>query len=97
MGVLLGPPLAAMSWARWAACIGGAIFGLVMVIGQTTAAQKHSFPIKRYVDVAVALIAGVLCGAILSVMAVAFVGAGRAHRLVLTGTVVSGPQAAGHF
>lgn len=75
-GAVLGPALAAMTWARWGACIGGIFLGLVMVIGQTTAAQKQRFPVKRFVDITVALIAGVIYGAIYGVMAVAFIGAG---------------------
>jgi nitrate reductase NapE component len=75
-GAVLGPALATTDWARWGAGIGGAFLGLVMALGQSTAAQKQPFRIKRFVDIAVAFIAGVIYGAIYGVMAVAFIGAG---------------------
>ena len=76
VGAVLGPALAAMTWSRWTAGIGAAFLGLAMVIGQVTAAQKHAFRFMRWVDIAFALIAGLVCGAIYGVMAVAFIGAG---------------------
>ncbi len=75
-GAILGPAVAAMSWARWTAGIGAAFFGLAMVIGQITAAQEHPFRVMRFVDIAFALTVGLVGGALYGVMAVGFIGAG---------------------
>jgi len=73
-GAILGPALATLTWGKSAACIGGVLLGLVMVIGQTTAEKERRFRFKRFADIAVALTAGLIFGAIYGVMAVAFVG-----------------------
>lgn len=76
VGAILGLSVAAMSWARWTACIGAAFFGLAMVIGQITAAQEHPFRLMRFVDIVFALTVGLVGGALYGVMAVGFIGAG---------------------
>jgi hypothetical protein len=75
IGAVLGPAFATMTWSRWAAGIGAALLGLTMALGQAKAAQKHPFSFMRGVNIAFALVSGLLCGAAFGAMVVAFVGA----------------------
>ena len=76
VGAVLGPALATMIWARWAAGVGTAVVGLVMAIAARKDARKQPSRVMRFVETAVAATFGLVYGAICGVMAVAFIGAG---------------------
>src|SRR5208283_853117 len=78
-GAVVGAAVAAMPWARWAACIGGGVWGLLVAVAKVQFAHRdmtHIVPrFKKGVGGTVGLVAGALQGAFFGIMAVAFIGA----------------------
>jgi hypothetical protein len=78
-GAVVGAAVATMPWARWAACIGGAAWGVLMAFAQATSAQKDMPLIAPRFRKSLAgffgLVTGAVQGVFLGIMAVAFVGA----------------------
>ena len=78
-GAVVGTAVAVMPWARWTACIGGGVWGLLMAFANVTSAQKD-MPIivprfRKGLGGILGLITGTIQGAFVGIMAVAFVGA----------------------
>jgi hypothetical protein len=76
VGAVLGPALATMTWARWAAGIGAAVVGLIMATDAAKDARKEFSRGMQFFEIAVALTFGLVYGALCGAMAVAFIGAG---------------------
>ena len=78
-GAVVGAAVAAMPWARWAACIGGGVCGVFVAVAQVRYAQKDMrFVVPRFqkgLDGIIGLITGAVHGAFFGIMAVAFIGA----------------------
>jgi uncharacterized protein YodC (DUF2158 family) len=78
-GAVVGAAVAAMPWARWAAYIGGGVWGLLVMAAKVHFARKdmtHIAPrFKRGLGGTVGLVAGALQGAFFGIMAVACIGA----------------------
>jgi hypothetical protein len=78
-GAVMGAVVAVMPWAKWAACIGGGVWGAVMAIALAASARTH-FPefaprFRKVIAVPFGLIAGAVQGAFLGVAVVALLGA----------------------
>ena len=76
---VVGAAVAVMPWARWAACIGGSVWGVLMAVAQATSAQKD-MPIiiprfRKGLGGFVGLVTGAVQGAFFGIMAVAIIGA----------------------
>jgi hypothetical protein len=86
-GAVVGTAVAVMPWARWAACIGGSVWGVFVAVAQARYAQEDMrFVVPRFqkgIDGIIGLVTGAVQGAFFGIMAVAFVGA------VLGGIVLS--------
>ena len=76
VGAVLGPAIATMSWAKWAAGIGAAVLGLIMATDAAKGAKQQPLRIMRFVETTVGLTFGLVYGAVLGTTAVAFIGAG---------------------
>ena len=78
-GAVVGAAVAVMPWARWAACIGGGVWGVFMAVAQVRYAQKDMrFVVPRFqkgFDGIIGLVTGAVQGAFFGIMAVAFIGA----------------------
>jgi hypothetical protein len=78
-GAVVGAAVAAMPWARWAAFIGGSVWGLVVAVAHATSAQKDMRIIvprfRKGLGGFLGLATGALQGAFFGIMAVAFIGA----------------------
>ena len=68
-----------MPWARWAACIGGGVWGAFVAVAHARYAQKDMwFVVPRFqkgIDGIIGLVTGAVQGAFFGIMAVAFIGA----------------------
>lgn len=78
-GAVVGAAVAVMPWAKWGACIGGCVWGLLVAVANATSAHKD-LPIvmprfRKGLGGSVGLIAGAIQGAFFGIMAVAFIGA----------------------
>ena len=95
-GAIAGSAVAAMSWARWSACIGGVLVAMFETVARARSAQKEWSLIaprfRKAVGGVVGAIIGAVEGAMFGIMAVAFIGAlaggiaGLLLRRVLVGT-----------
>ncbi len=78
-GAVVGTAVAVMPWARWAACIGGGAWGLLVAVASVRYASKEMrFVVPRVQKVAdgiIGALTGAVQGALIGIMAVAFVGA----------------------
>lgn len=78
-GAVVGAAVAAMPWARWAACIGGGVWGLLVALAKVQFAQRDMTDIapklRKGFGGVLGLIVGGLQGAFFGIMAVAFIGA----------------------
>jgi hypothetical protein len=78
-GAVVGAAVAAMPWARCAACIGGGVWGLLVALAKVQFAQRDMIDIvpklRKGFGGVLGLIVGVLQGAFFGIMAVAFIGA----------------------
>ena len=78
-GAVVGAAVAVMPWARWAACIGGGVWGVFVAVAQVRYAQKDMrFVVPRFqkgIGGIIGLITGAVQGAFFGIMAVAFIGA----------------------
>ena len=78
-GAVVGAAVAAMPWARWAACIGGGVWGLLVSLAKVQFAQRDMTDIvpklRKSFGGVLGLIVGALQGAFFGIMAVAFIGA----------------------
>ncbi|MGA2259670.1 MAG: hypothetical protein ABSG53_33760 [Thermoguttaceae bacterium] len=78
-GAVAGAALAAMPWARWAACLGVGVWGLLVAVAKVQFAQRdmtHLAPrFKKGVAGTVGFVVGGLQGAFAGIMVVAFIGA----------------------
>ena len=76
---VVGSAVAVMPWARWAACIGGGVWGVFVAVAHVRYAQKDMrFVVPRFqkgLDGIIGLITGAVHGALFGIMAVAFIGA----------------------
>ncbi len=78
-GAIVGSAVATMPWARWTACIGGGVWGMLVAVANTASAQEDLSPIvprlrKPFAGI-LGLIVGAIQGAFFGIMAVAFLGA----------------------
>ena len=78
-GAVVGAAVAVMPWARWAAYIGGGVWGIFLAVAQARYAQKDMrFVVSRFqkgFDGIIGLVTGVVQGVFFGIMAVAFIGA----------------------
>ncbi len=78
-GAVVGAAVAVMPWARWAAGIGGSMWGVFVAVAQVRYAEKdRRFVVLRFQKVAdgiIGLFTGAVQGAFFGIMAVAFIGA----------------------
>ncbi len=78
-GAVVGSAVAVMPWARWAACIGGGLWGVLAALAQAASAHKDMPLIaprfRRGLAGVVGLISGAVHGAFFGIMAVALLGA----------------------
>ena len=77
-GAVLGAAFATMPWTRWAACIGGAVWGVVEAVARTAPAYEDPSTItprlRKRVEVVFGLISGSIHGVLFGVLAVALIG-----------------------
>ncbi len=78
-GAVVGSAVAAIPWARWAACIGGGAWGLLVAVAKVRFAHRDMTEIKpklrKGFGGVMGSIVGTLQGAFFGIMAVAFIGA----------------------
>jgi len=78
-GAVVGSAVAVMPWAKWGACIGGGLWGMLLAAAQAASAQKdmpHVAPkLRKGFGGILGLITGAVQGAFFGIMAVAFIGA----------------------
>jgi len=78
-GAVVGSAVAVMPWARWAACIGGGVGGMIVAVAHVRYARKKmSFVVPRLQKVAdgiIGVLTGTVHGVLFGIMAVAFIGA----------------------
>ena len=78
-GAVVGAAVAAMPWARWAACIGGGVWGLLVAVAKVQFAQRDMTAHRTQAQEGLWRRYGVDCrhlqGAFFGIMAVAFIGA----------------------
>jgi len=78
-GAVVGAAVAAMPWARWAACLGGGVWGLLVAVAKVQSAQRDLKPIvpkvRKGLGGVLGLIEGALQGTFFAIMAVACIGA----------------------
>ncbi len=77
-GAVMGSAVAAMSWAKWAACIGGGLLGATRAVSKAKSAHRewtYTVPkFRMWMGGAIGLMMGALSGAFFGIMVVAFVG-----------------------
>jgi hypothetical protein len=78
-GAFAGSAVAVMSWARWAACIGGGAWATIEAVAHVRHARKAkhlALPAGQMAATGIIMVlAGALHGTMLGIMAVAFIGA----------------------
>jgi hypothetical protein len=78
-GAVAGAAVAAMPWAKWAACLGGGLLGIFPAAFEIRRAERDmSFvrpAIRRLFAGVIGLVVGAVPGAFFGIMAVAFIGA----------------------
>ena len=78
-GAVVGAAVAVMPWARWAACIGGGVWGVLMAVAWTASADRKLARLlprtRKTAGAFIGLILGAIQGALFGIMAVAFIGA----------------------
>jgi uncharacterized protein YodC (DUF2158 family) len=78
-GAVVGSAVVVMPWAKWGACIGGALLGVFEAVARARSAQREWFLIvprfRKALGGVVGAIAGAVEGAFFGIMAVAFIGA----------------------
>ena len=76
---VVGSAVAVMPWARWAACIGGGAWGMIVAFAHVRYARKEmGFVVPRLQKVAegiIGVLTGTVHGVLFGIMAVAFIGA----------------------
>ncbi|MCC6127280.1 MAG: hypothetical protein IT426_20145 [Pirellulales bacterium] len=78
-GTVVGAAVAAMPWARWAACIGGCVWGLLMAVAHVATSEKD-LPLvvpqfRKGLGGFIGLVIGAVQGALFGIMVAAFIGA----------------------
>jgi hypothetical protein len=78
-GAVVGAAVAVMPWARWAACIGGSVWGVFVAVAHVRYTQKDMrFVLPRLykrLNGIIGLVTGAVQGVFFGIMAVAFIGA----------------------
>ncbi len=78
-GAVVGAAVAVMPWAKWAACVGGGVWGIFVAVAQARVAHEGMpLILRRFtkgLDGMIGLITGAVQGAFFGIMAVALVGA----------------------
>lgn len=78
-GAVVGAVVAVMPWAKWAACIGGGVWGLLVALARVQFAQRDMTLIapklRKVVGGVQGLTLGAIQGVFFGIMAVAFIGA----------------------